>query len=104
MIYWMRPRPAPWRKALTAWTIAASATALMLDVRPAKTQTPLDVYRERVAMSAAGAQCRLFAADMAAALDVGAVQARTVALRAAPEPGWLERVRRLLQRIRNTKS
>jgi hypothetical protein len=78
----MRPRAAPWRKALTALMIAAGATALMLDVKSAKTQTPLDVYRERVAMSAAGAQCRLFAADLAAALDVGAVQARTVALRA----------------------
>ena len=71
MIYWMRPRPAPWRKALTAWMLVASAVALMLDVKPAKTQTPLDLYRERVAMSAAGAQCRLFGADLSAALRAG---------------------------------
>ena len=78
----MRPRPAPWRRAFTAWMLVASAVALMLDVKPAKTQTPLDVYRERVAMSAAGAQCRLFNADLSDALAVGAAQARTVALRA----------------------
>jgi hypothetical protein len=28
----------------------------------------------------------------------------TISLRAAPDPGWRERLRRLLQRIRNTKS
>jgi hypothetical protein len=28
----------------------------------------------------------------------------TLSLRAAPEPGWLERVRRLLQRMWKTKS
>ncbi len=86
----MRPRPAPWRKALTAWMLVASVVALMLDVKPAKTQTPLDLYRERVPMSAAGAQCRLFDADLSAALAVGAAQARTAALRAGYLPQALE--------------
>ena len=81
-IYWMRPRRAPWRKAIKAGLMCASAAAMMLDVRPALTQTPFDLYRERVAMSAIGAQCRLFDSDTAAALAAGAVQARTAALRA----------------------
>lgn len=86
----MRPRPAPWRKALKAWMLAAGAIALMLDVKPAMTQTPLDVYRERVAMTAAGAQCRLFDPDLAAALAVGAAEARTAALRAGYAPRALD--------------
>jgi hypothetical protein len=82
MIYWMRRRPAPWRKALKALTILGGAAALMLDVHQARTQTPFDLYRERVAMTAAGDRCRLFDADTAAALAAGAAQARTAALRA----------------------
>jgi hypothetical protein len=82
MIYWMRRRRAPWRKALKAWMLTASAAALFLDVRPAMPETPLDLYRERAAMSAVGAQCGLFDADVAAALAAGAAQARTTALRA----------------------
>jgi hypothetical protein len=91
MIYWMRPRPAPWRRALKAGLLSASAAALMLDVRPALPQTPFDLYRERVAMGAIGAQCRLFDADTAAALAAGAVQARTAALRAGYVPEALNR-------------
>jgi hypothetical protein len=91
MIYWMRSRPAPWRKALKALTILAGAAALTVDVRPARPQTPFDLYRERVAMSAAGARCRLFEAETAAALAAGAVQARTAALRAGYAAEALDR-------------
>ena len=87
----MRPRKAPWRRALKAVMLCASATALMLDVRPASPETPFDVYRERVAMGAIGAQCRLFDADTAAALTAGAVQARTAALRGGSTPEALDR-------------
>lgn len=82
MIYWMRPRPAPWRKTLMAWTVFAGALALMLDVRPAMPETPFDLYRERVAMAALGDRCRLFDADVDAALAAAAVQTRTTAIRA----------------------
>jgi hypothetical protein len=82
MIYWMRPRRAPWRKAMKVATLCASGAALMLDVRPAVTQTLLDVYRERVAMNAAGARCHLFDADTTFALDAWSSQSRTAALRA----------------------
>jgi hypothetical protein len=91
MIYWMRRRRASWRKAIKAGLLCASAAAMMLDVRPALTQTPLDLYRERVAMGAIGAQCRLFDADTAAALAAGAVQARTAALRAGYVTDALDR-------------
>lgn len=60
----------------------AGATALTVDVHPARTQTPYDLYRERAAMNAVGARCRLFDAETAAALAAGAAQARTAALRA----------------------
>ena len=91
MIYWMRRRPAPGRKALAAWTAAASALGFMIDVRPAMTQTPFDLYLERTAMLAAGAQCRLFDAGLTSALSSGAAQARTSALRAGYTPEALER-------------
>ena len=81
MISWMRPRPAPRRKAFAAWTLAAGAFALLADVRPAMTQTPFDLYRERTAMTAADGQCRLFDPELSAALAAGAAQARTSALR-----------------------
>jgi len=87
----MRRRRAPWRKAFKALTILASAAALTLDVRPAMTQTPFDLYRERVAMNAAGVRCRLFDAETAAALAAGAAQARTAALRAGYSPEALNR-------------
>ena len=86
----MRPRRARRRKALKAALLAASAWALLLDVRPALTQTPFDLYRERVAMGAIGDQCRLFAADVAAALATGAAQSRTAALRAGYTPEALD--------------
>jgi hypothetical protein len=82
MIYWMRPRPSPWGRALKGLTILAGAAALMLDVHQARPQTPLDLYRERMAITAAGDRCRLFDAETAAALAAGAAQARTAALRA----------------------
>jgi hypothetical protein len=82
MIYWMRPRRSPWRKALKGLTILTGAAALMLDVHQANTQTPFDLFRERVAITAAGDRCRLFDAETAAALAAGAAQARTAALRA----------------------
>lgn len=91
MIYWMRPRPAPWRKALVGWMVVASAVALMLDVRPAKPETPFDLYRERVAMGAIGAQCRLFDSGVSTALAAGAAQARTAALRAGYTAEALDR-------------
>jgi hypothetical protein len=91
MIYWMRRRRAPWRKALRALTILAGAAALMVDVRPARPQTPFDLYRERVAMTAAGARCRLFDEEAASALAAGAAQARTAALRAGYAPEALDR-------------
>jgi hypothetical protein len=91
MIYWMRPRPAPWRRALTAWMFVAGAAALMFDVRPAMPQTPFDLFRERVAMGAIGAQCRLFDTDVSAALAAGAAQARTAALRAGYVTDALDR-------------
>ncbi|MGZ3397690.1 MAG: hypothetical protein ACXU8W_00900 [Caulobacteraceae bacterium] len=82
MIYWMRPRRASWRKAFKALTVLAGVAALTVDVRPARTQTPFDLYRERVAMSGVGARCRLFDAETSAALASGAARARTAALRA----------------------
>jgi hypothetical protein len=91
MIYWMRPRPSPWRKAFTALTALGGAAALVLDVHPARTQTPFEFYRERVAMSAAGARCRLFDAETASALAAGAAQARTASLRAGYAPASLDR-------------
>jgi len=91
MICWMRPRRAARRKALKAGLLAALTLALLTDVRPAMTQTPLDLYRERVAMGWAGAQCRLFDAGVSAALAAGASQARTAALRAGFEPEALDR-------------
>jgi hypothetical protein len=90
MIYWMRRRRAPWRKALNAWMLTAGVATLLLDVRPAMPETPLDLYRERAAMSAAGAQCGLFDADVSAALAAGAAQARTTALRAGYAPEGLD--------------
>jgi hypothetical protein len=91
MIYWMLRRPAPWQKALKALTILAGAAALTVDVRPARPQTPFDLYRERVAMSAAGDRCRLFDEEVAAALTAGVAQARTAALRAGYAPDALDR-------------
>src|SRR5262249_40117449 len=91
MICWMRRRRAPWRKALNALMVTAGVAALTVDVRPAMTQTPFDLYRERVAMTAAGARCRLFDAETAAALAAGAAQARTAALRAGYAPEALDR-------------
>jgi hypothetical protein len=91
MIYWMRRRQAPWKKAFRALTILGWAAALALDVHPAKTQTPFDFYRERVAMAAAGERCRLFDAETAAALAAGAAQARTASLRAGSAPRALDR-------------
>lgn len=90
MIYWMRRRPAPWRKALKALTFLAGAAALAVDVHPAMTKTPLDLYRERVAMSAAGDRCRLFDPQTGQALASGAAQARTAALRAGYAPQALD--------------
>ncbi len=87
----MRPRPAPWRKALKGLTVLAGAAALMVDVRPARPQTPFDLYRERVAMTAAGDRCRLFDAETGAALAAGASQARTAALRAGYVPEAVDR-------------
>ena len=87
----MRARKAPWRKVLASGMLSACAATLMRDVRPSMTQTPFDLYRERVAMSAIGDQCRLFAADVAAALATGAAQSRTAALRAGYTPEALDR-------------
>ena len=69
----------------------AGAAAPTLDVRPAMTQTPFDLYRERVAMTAAGARCRLFDAETTAALAAGAAQARTASLRAGYAPEALDK-------------
>ena len=82
MIDWMRPRRASWKKALTGLTVLSGGWTLTLDVRPAMTQTPYGLFRERVAMTAADARCRLFDAETASALAAGAAQARTAALRA----------------------
>lgn len=87
----MRPRRASWRKASKAGLLCAGVAALMFDVRPALPQTPFDLYRERVAMTAIGAECRLFDTDTAAALAAGAMQARTAALRAGYVSGALDR-------------
>ena len=86
----MRPRRSPWRKALKALTALGGSAALMLDVHQARTQTPFDLYRERVAMSGAGVRCRLFDAETAAALAAGVAQARTAALRAGYGPEALD--------------
>jgi hypothetical protein len=91
MIYWMRQRQAPWKKACKALTILGWTAALALDVHSARTQTPFDFYRERVAMSAAGDRCRLFDAETASALAAGAAQARTASLRGGYAPGALDR-------------
>ena len=76
----MRRRPAPWRKAFKALTILAGLTALAVDVRPARPQTPFDLFRERVAMSAAGARCHLFDAETASALAAGGAHRHALAI------------------------
>lgn len=91
MIRWMRPNRPAWRRALSAAAGSAAAIALLADVRPALTQTPLDVYRERTAMLQAGAQCRLFDPALTAALYAAQAQARTASLRAGSSPEFLDR-------------
>jgi hypothetical protein len=91
MILWMRRRRGARRKALMAWTTVIGAFALLADVRPAMTQTPLDLYRERTAMLQAGAQCRLFDAGLTSALTAAQAQARTTALRAGASFEFLDR-------------
>jgi hypothetical protein len=72
--------------------MAATATiALMADVRPADTQTPFQLYRERTAMLATGERCHLFDSGASAALDAGRVQARTAAVRAGTDDQTLDR-------------
>ena len=83
MIEWTRRRIAPPSKAL--WLAAAASLALLADVKPAGSQTPFELYRERTAMLATGERCRLFDADVSAALASGAAQARTAALRAGAD-------------------
>ena len=91
MILWMRRRRAARHKALMAWASVAGMLALLADVRPAMTQTPLDLYRERTAMLQAGAQCRLFEPALMSALAAGQAQARTTALRTGASPEFLDR-------------
>ena len=85
----MRRRRATPSKAL--WLTAAATFALLADVRPAGSQTPFELYRERVAMLATGDRCRLFDADVAAALASGAAQARTAALRGGADETLLDK-------------
>jgi hypothetical protein len=73
------------------WLTAAATFALLADVRPAGSQTPFELYRERTAMLATGDRCRLFDADVAAALASGAAQARTAALRAGADEATLDK-------------
>ncbi|MDB5461195.1 MAG: hypothetical protein JWO72_2936, partial [Caulobacteraceae bacterium] len=89
MIQWMRPHRTARSKAL--WLAAAATIALLADVRPAGSQTPFELYRERTAMLAAGDRCRLFDTDVSAALASGAAQARTAALRAGADEAMLDR-------------
>ena len=91
MILWMRRRRGARRKVLMAWTTVIGAFVMLADVRPAMTQTPLDLYRERTAMLQAGAQCRLFDAGLTEALTAGQAQARTTALRAGASFAFLDR-------------
>jgi hypothetical protein len=51
---------------------------------------PADLYYERSLMGAANARCRLFAPDIAAALNASARQARGAALRAGADPAALD--------------
>lgn len=89
MIQWMRRRRATRSKAL--WLTAATTLALLADVRPAGSQTPSELYRERTAMLATGDRCRLFDADVTAALASGAAQARTSALRGGADEAMLDK-------------
>ena len=43
MILWMRRRRAARHKVLMAWASVAGMLALLADVHPAMTQTPLDL-------------------------------------------------------------
>ncbi len=64
--------------------LAASALlagALLAGATPARAESAAELYYERAVMSAAGARCGLFTADIAAALASGEAQARNAALR-----------------------
>jgi hypothetical protein len=89
MIEWTRRRIAPPSKAI--WLAAAASLAMLADVRPAGSQTPYELFRERTAMLATGDRCRLFDADVSAALASGAAQARTAALRTGIDESALAR-------------
>jgi hypothetical protein len=55
---------------------------------------PADLYYERAVMAAADARCGLFAPDVSAALEAGAVQARGAALRAGASADTLRDIER----------
>jgi hypothetical protein len=82
MIPWIRPRRTP--------GLIAGALSVLAAVAPAFAQTPFELYRERTAMLAAGANCHLFDAQMTAALGAAQAQARTAALRAGATPEALD--------------
>jgi hypothetical protein len=77
------------RRALARTLCALAALAA---ASPAFAAGAGDVLFERTLMSAAGARCRLFAPDVAAALVAGGRQARGAALRAGVDPDVLDGV------------
>ena len=91
MICWMGRRSAPWHRPLAAAAALAGVLSVLADVRAASSQTPYGLYRERTAMLAVGARCRLFDASLTTALGAGQIQARTAALRAGADPQSLDR-------------
>jgi hypothetical protein len=88
MIRWMRRHRS---RPRGLWLTAAASIALLADVRPAGAQGPLELYRERTAMQAAGARCHLFDSGADAALIAARAQARTAALRAGSDEQALDR-------------
>ena len=64
----------------------------LLCAGPAEAGAPLDLYYERSLMAAAGARCGLFSAEVRAALEASAAQARNTALRAGRAGSEVEAV------------
>ncbi len=75
----------------------AAVAALTAVAGPAAAASALDLYYERSLMVAANGRCRLFDAQLGAALDASAAQARGAALRSGAEEAVVAQVRRRAQ-------
>jgi hypothetical protein len=88
-VAWMNPRRSG-RPGL--WLAALAAAVLWAGAIPARSQTPPELYYQRVAIGDAGQRCRLFDAGVSDALAWGQIQARNAALRAGAAPDQLDQI------------